>query len=72
MKDQGIVGQTIRSYREARKWRQEDLSYYSTLCRTQIIRLEAGRYDVRLSTLRKLALAFGIAPSQLLKNLPKD
>ena len=52
--------------RQARGWSQTDLAMRTHRSRVYITRLEAGRHDPTLSTLRALAKAFGVSLSELL------
>ncbi|MFL5737479.1 MAG: helix-turn-helix domain-containing protein [Actinomycetota bacterium] len=55
----------IRKAREERGWSQEQLAYRSGLSAKTIQKLEAGE-DTRVSTLRKIADALGVAVDSLL------
>jgi transcriptional regulator with XRE-family HTH domain len=48
---------------------QESLARFAGLHRTEIQKLEAGRRDLRLSTIVKLAHALGIDPAGLVRGL---
>jgi transcriptional regulator with XRE-family HTH domain len=50
-----------------REWTQEDLAERSGLNVVQISHLEGGRNEAKISTILRLAKAFGITPSKLLK-----
>jgi transcriptional regulator with XRE-family HTH domain len=67
-----IVGKTIRAYRLARHWRQEDLAFWCGVERTRISRIELGIHDPGLQTLVDIARSLSVHPSKLLKDLPKD
>lgn len=59
-------GMTVRRQRDARRWSQERLAEAADLNRSYIGELERGEAVPSLQTLAKLAVALGIAPSQLL------
>jgi DNA-binding XRE family transcriptional regulator len=54
------LGAAARSTRKARKIRQDDLAAMIAVNRTTIIDVETGKGDPRLSTILKLAEAFGL------------
>lgn len=60
-------GAHVRELRYAREWTQEDLAERSGLNVVQISHLEGGRNEAKISTILRLAKAFGITPSKLLK-----
>ena len=60
------IGVTIRGLREAKSWFQSDLAKAAGLPVRTIGRIERGEVDVRLSTLRRVAKAFGIHIKELL------
>jgi transcriptional regulator with XRE-family HTH domain len=60
-------GAHVRELRYARAWTQEDLAERSGLNVVQISHLEGGRNEAKISTILRLAKAFGITPSKLLK-----
>lgn len=53
------IGKTVREAREARGWTQTELAHRSGLKQHAISRLEAGDVVPTLSTLEKIAQAFG-------------
>jgi transcriptional regulator with XRE-family HTH domain len=66
-----IVGQTIRAYRLARGWRQDDLAFWSGVERSRISRIERGVHDPGLQTLVDLAKTLDLHVSKLVKDVPK-
>ena len=46
---------------------QNDLSTVAGLPRNTIIRIETGKYEPRISTLRKIAKALGVEITEFLK-----
>ena len=60
------VGRTIKSFRVKRDWRQKDLAERASLPVRTVGRIERGEVDLRVSTLAKIAKAFGKNPRDLL------
>jgi transcriptional regulator with XRE-family HTH domain len=60
-------GAHIRELRYARELTQEDLAERSGMNVVQISHLERGRNEAKISTILRLAKAFGITASELLK-----
>ena len=60
-------GAHVRELHYAHDWTQEDLAERSGLNVVQISHLEGGRNEAKISTILRLAKAFGITPSKLLK-----
>lgn len=61
------LGEHIRELRYAREWTQEDLAERSGMNSVQISHLENGRNEAKISTILRLAKAFGISAGELLK-----
>ena len=61
----------LRVIRERRGLSLRGLSRAAGVGLATLVRLEAGTYDPRLSTLRKLAKALGVTMCQLLGESPK-
>jgi transcriptional regulator with XRE-family HTH domain len=57
----------IKDLRKAREWNQDDLAKRTKLSKGYIARLETQRHDPKLSTLVKIAKAFDITVSELLR-----
>jgi putative transcriptional regulator len=59
----------VRRLRKKRDWKLVDLSVETGLGRVFLSNLENGKHEPKLSTIKKLADAFGLTASQLLKGL---
>ena len=55
----------LREVREAKFVTQVELAKKAGVSETTIVRLEAGTHRPRISTIRKLAKALGVEPSEL-------
>jgi len=62
-------GEKIRRLRKKRDWKLVDLSVAAGLGRVFLSNLENGKHEPKLGTIKKLANAFGLTASQLLKGL---
>lgn len=62
-------GLMIKQRREAKAWSQERFAEIAGLHRTEISLIERGHRDVRIETLKKLAHAFRVQPSELLPEI---
>lgn len=63
-----VLGREIRHWRINHfLWTQEELAARSGLTRNQISLIENGAKDIRITTLRKIAQAFGMTVSRLTK-----
>lgn len=62
-------GQRVKRLRLKRKWEQVDLAVHSGLGRVFITNLENGKHEPKLGTIKKLASAFGITASQLIRGI---
>jgi transcriptional regulator with XRE-family HTH domain len=62
-----IVGQKVRKRRKQLGLTQEKLAQISGLHRTYIAGVEAGRRNISLKNLEKLAKALKVTPDDLLK-----
>jgi transcriptional regulator with XRE-family HTH domain len=62
-------GERVRRLRKKRNWKLVDLSVETGLGRVFLSNLENGKHEPKLSTIKKLADAFGLTASQLLKGL---
>jgi len=60
-------GLAVRQQRDARGWSQEVLADRAGLNRSYVGEIERGEVTVSLATAAKLAVAFEIAPSVLVK-----
>lgn len=61
------VGRRIQFARFQRGWTQMELAKASGILRPNISRLEAGRHDLRLSTVSRVAAALGLDVDWLIK-----
>jgi transcriptional regulator with XRE-family HTH domain len=64
-------GSRIRELRHAKEWTQEDLAERSGMNVVQISHLEGGRNEAKISTILRLAKAFGVPPSHMLLSFDK-
>lgn len=62
-------GQRIRQLRKSRGLSQENLAFSVGVHRTYVGMIERGEKNITLSNIRKMADAFGISVSELLKDL---
>ena len=62
-----INGTRLRQLRVQRAISQEDLGQMTGIAQSTISNLEASNRPARLSTIRKLAEALGVEPSELMK-----
>ena len=62
-------GRILRGFRTSQKLTQEELAYRAGMDVTYLSDLERGRWNPSLAMLVDLALALGIHPSDLLKDL---
>ena len=62
-------GERVRKLRKKRGWMLVDLAAETGLGRVFLSNLENGKHEPKLSTIRKLADAFGLTVSQLTKGL---
>jgi len=60
-------GKRVRELREAKGLTQEQLAERAELHSVQISHIEGGRNEVKLTTILRLAKAFGMTASELLK-----
>ena len=61
------LGKKIRELRRERGWRQIDLAAHAELSKTHINELEAGKREVGLRALERLAAALEVEVSDLMK-----
>jgi transcriptional regulator with XRE-family HTH domain len=59
----------LRALRERAALTQAELAQQAHVTRNTVMRLEAGAYDPRPGTIRKLARALGVRPAEL---MPRD
>ena len=63
------LGRKIRELRRQRGWRQIDLAAHADLSKTHVNELEAGKREVGLRTLERLAAALDMKISDLTKGI---
>jgi transcriptional regulator with XRE-family HTH domain len=67
-----IYGRWVRSHRDRRGWSQEELGRRAGLGLQAISNIESGRTtEPRLTSLRKIAKAFGVDVNELLAESPE-
>jgi transcriptional regulator with XRE-family HTH domain len=59
------IGRTIREQRVRRFMTQEELARTAGISLRQLVRIEKNEVEPRFSTIRKLAKALGVEPSEL-------
>jgi transcriptional regulator with XRE-family HTH domain len=62
----GDLGSNLRAARKKLGLTQEDVAERSGVHSTEVSRIEAGKRDPQVSTLRKLAAAVEVSPGELL------
>lgn len=63
------LGRKIRELRRQRGWRQIDLAAHAELSKTHVNELEAGKREVGLRALERLAVALDLTVSELMKQI---
>jgi XRE family transcriptional regulator, aerobic/anaerobic benzoate catabolism transcriptional regulator len=61
------LGMTVQTLRDKRAMTQEVLAKKAGISRGYLARVETGRHEPTLTTLRKLAKALGVPVTQLLE-----
>ncbi len=61
------IGENLRKLREARALRQEDLAERAGVGKNTVNRIEKNRTEPHMTTVRKLAEALGVEPSELVE-----
>lgn len=64
--DMAALGSNLREARERLGLTQEQVAHRSGVHATEVSRIEAGKRDPQVSTLRRLAKAVEVKPGQLL------
>ena len=59
------IGRSVREQRVQRFMTQEELARAAGISLRQLVRIERNEVEPRFSTIRKLAGAFGVEPSEL-------
>jgi transcriptional regulator with XRE-family HTH domain len=62
-------GQRVRKLRKQRNWKLVELSVETGLGRVFLSNLENGKHEPKLGTIKRLADAFGVTVSQLLRGM---
>jgi XRE family transcriptional regulator, regulator of sulfur utilization len=62
-------GARVRKLRQKRGWKLVELSVETGLGRVFLSNLENGKHEPKLGTIKKLADAFGITISQMMRGL---
>lgn len=62
-------GERVRKLRKKRDWKLVELSVETGLGRVFLSNLENGKHEPKLGTIKKLANAFGLTISQLLRGM---
>jgi len=63
------LGRKIRELRRERGWRQIDLAAHAELSKTHINELEAGKREIGLRALERLAGALEVKISELMQSI---
>ena len=63
------IGERLRRLRERRALRQEDLAALAGIGKNTVNRLEKNRTEPHMTTIRKLAEALDVEPSELLDDV---
>ena len=67
MATEHVDGAAIKRLREARQWTQGELAYHAKVDQSLISKVESGeRTDLRVSTVKKLAVALGVPVSRII------
>ncbi|WP_082554488.1 helix-turn-helix domain-containing protein [Aeromicrobium sp. Root495] len=64
------IAERLVACRKARGWTQQDLADRSGVHRVSILKAEAGRIDLRATSLQRLATALGVDVGDLFPRLP--
>ncbi len=59
------IGENLRKLREARAMRQEDLAERAGVGKNTVNRIEKNRTEPHMTTIKKLAAALKVDPSEL-------
>jgi transcriptional regulator with XRE-family HTH domain len=62
-----LVGRRIRAARRAKGWSQQFLADHADLTREHINRIEDGRKEMGIRTLKRIADALDLKPTNLLE-----
>ncbi|OCX51910.1 hypothetical protein BEL04_18075 [Mucilaginibacter sp. PPCGB 2223] len=61
-------GQSVRKFRQAKKLSMQKLADIAEIEQSQIVRIEGGKINTKLSTILIIAKALGIEPADLFKS----
>lgn len=61
----GVLGRQVRRHRLEQAWTQDQLAARAGINRGTLLKIEAGDHQPHPPTIRKLARALGVAPTQL-------
>lgn len=64
------VGQAVGAWRRKRQWSQDGLAQRMGMTTRAVAKFESGNFDLRLTTILKLAQALDITPGQLIDTPP--
>jgi transcriptional regulator with XRE-family HTH domain len=64
------LGQRVVSYRKARGMTQDDLGEAASMSRNALSDIELGKSDLRISTVRRLAVVLGVTVAELMPDYP--
>lgn len=67
--ENNVVGQTIRAIRKSKGISQEVLSGFAGIARTHLTMIECGTKQANFSTICKIAFAFDMKPSELVRKM---
>lgn len=70
--DNTAVGQTIRNLRKGRELSQDVLSGLAGIARTHLTMIENGTKQPNFETLWRIALAFDMRPSELVRKIEQE
>ena len=63
------IGKILKKYRKIKNWDQYKLADAACVARETISKIERGKCDPQISTLRAIAKAFDINPAELLAEI---
>lgn len=72
MKLQEKIGKRIRSLREEKKLKQEELAWQANLDRTYMNHVENGKRNITLGSLEKIIVALGVSFESFFNGFDKE
>lgn len=72
MKLQEKIGKRIRSLREEKKLKQEELAWQANLDRTYMNHVENGKRNITLGSLEKILVALGVSFESFFTGFDKE